>query len=206
MLKELVHKNKTYRRFYQEYIIPYSSMEEWIKMVRLVPTARNQQALKYLIVNDTEIKEQIFPTLKWAGYLKDWDGPAEGERPSAYIVIGIDQKISDNYIAHWTYVDLGIAIQTILLAAVEEGFGGCVIVAFNRKRLYEILKMPDYIDIKAVLALGKPKENVIWEDMKPGDRDIRYYRDDKGNHYVPKRPLSEILLNKWPEFEFIKNH
>ena len=205
MLKELVHKNKTYRRFYEDFEIPYSQMEEWIKLVRLVPTARNQQALKYLIINDTDLRQKIFPTLKWAGYLKDWDGPIPGERPSAYIVIGIDKNISDNYIAHWTYVDLGIAIQTILLAAAEQGLGGCVIVVFDKPRLYDILKMPENIDIKVVIALGKPKENVIWVDMEPGDTDIKYFRDEQGNHYVPKRPLNEILLNKWPNFEFIKN-
>ena len=205
MLKELVHKNKTYRRFYEDHHIPYELMEEWIGLVRLIPTARNQQALKYLIINDPQIREQIFPTLKWAGYLKDWDGPEKGERPSAYIVIGIDKNISDNYIAHWTYVDLGIAIQTILLAAAEHDLGGCVIVAFNRRTIYDVLKIPEHIDVKVILALGKPKENVIWKDMEPGDKDIRYYRDGLGNHYVPKRPLDEILMNKWPEFKFINN-
>ncbi len=206
MLKELIYKNKTFRRFYEDIEIPYSQMRQWIEMVRLIPNARNQQALKYLIINDQDIKNQLFPTLKWAGYLKDWDGPEPGERPSAYIVIGIDRRISDNYIAHWTYVDLGIAIQTLLLAAVEDGYGGCVIVAMNKPKQREILQMPDFIDIQAVVALGKPKENVIWKDMQPGDNDIRYYRDEKGNHYVPKRPLSEILLNEWKEFKFIKNH
>lgn len=205
MLKELVNKNKTFRRFYENYHIPYAQLEQWIQLVRLVPTARNQQALKYLIVNDPQIRQQIFPSLKWAGYLKDWDGPEEGERPSAYIIIGIDNKISDNYIAHWTYVDLGIAIQTLLLSAVENDLGGCVIVAFNRKELYETLKIPQYIDIKVVLALGKPKENVQWIDMKKGETNIKYYRDQQGNHYVPKRSMEEILLNLWSEFNFINN-
>ena len=205
MLKELVNKNKTFRRFYENYHIPYAQLEQWIQLVRLVPTARNQQALKYLIVNDPQIRQQIFPSLKWAGYLKDWDGPEEGERPSAYIIIGIDNKISDNYIAHWTYVDLGIAIQTLLLSAVENDLGGCGIIAYKRKELYETLKIPQYIDIKVVLALGKPKENVQWIDMKKGETNIKYYRDQQGNHYVPKRSMEEILLNLWSEFNFINN-
>jgi len=205
MLKEIILKNKTFRRFYQEHQIPYKLMEEWIKLVRLVPTARNQQALKYLIINDKSILEQIFPTLKWAGYLKDWDGPEQGQRPSAYIIIGIDRSISDNYIAHWTYVDLGIAIQTILLSAVENNLGGCVIVSFNKPKLNKILKIPKNIDIQSILAIGKPKEEVIWLDMEPGKNNIKYFRDEQGKHYVPKRPLEDILLNKWTDFKFIKN-
>ncbi len=205
MFRDLVLKNKTYRRFYEDYQVPYSLVEQWIDLARFVPTARNQQALKYLIVTDPAVREKLFETLAWAGYLKDWKGPEKGERPTAYVVVGIDRRISDNYLAHWTLVDLGIAIQTILLAAAENDIGGCVIVAMNKRKQREILKLPDYIDIQAVLALGKPKENVLQYDMKKGERDIRYYRDEKGNHYVPKRPLDEILLNKWPEFDFLKN-
>ena len=205
MLKDLVLKNKTYRRFDESVQVPYSLIRQWIELVRLVPTARNQQALKYLILTDPELREQFFPTLKWAGYLKDWDGPKSGERPTAYIIIGIDNRISNNYIAHWTHIDLGIAIQTLLLAAVENDLGGCVIVFMDKKKQRQLLNIPDYIDIQAVLAIGKPIENVVWIDMKPGQTDYKYFRDEQGNHFVPKRPLSEILLNEWDDFKFINN-
>ncbi len=205
MLKDLILKNKTYRRFYEDFNVPYDLIRQWIDLVRFVPTARNQQALKYLVITDPELRKELFPTLMWAGYLKDWPGPAEGERPTAYIVIGIDNRISDNYTAHWTMTDLGIAMQTLLLLAAENNLGGCVIVAMNKKKQREILHIPEYIDIQAVLAIGRPKENVIQFDMKPGENDIKYFRDEQGNHYVPKRPLEEVLMNTWEEFGFIRN-
>ena len=203
MLKDLILKNKTYRRFDESYQVPYSLLEQWIETLRFIPTARNQQALKYLIVTDPQLREKIFPHLAWAGYLKDWPGPEKGERPTAYIIISIDNKISDNYIAHWTLVDLGIAIQTILLSAAENDLGGCVIVAFNKKQLRNTLQIPDFLDLQAVLAIGKPVENIIQFTMDKNSSDIKYFRDENGNHYVPKRPLHEILLNKWDNFKHI---
>ncbi len=203
MLKDLILKNKTYRRFDESYQVPYSLLEQWIETLRFIPTARNQQALKYLIVTDPQLREKIFPHLAWAGYLKDWPGPEKGERPTAYIIISIDNKISDNYIAHWTLVDLGIAIQTILLSAAENDLGGCVIVAFNKKQLRNTLQIPDFLDLQAVLAIGKPVENIIQFTMDKNSSDIKYFRDENGNHYVPKRPLHEILLNKWDDFKHI---
>ncbi len=194
MIKDLVYKNKTYRRFYEDEQIDYQTLKDFIDLARLSPTARNQQALKYKIITDKQLRNELFSTLKWAGYLHDWDGPEEGERPSAYILIGIDNNISSKYIPQWTLTDLGIAMQTILLAAAEKGYGGCVIVAMDREKQRQLLDIPENIDIQAVIALGKPKENVIWTQMKKDDNDFRYWRDDKGNHYVPKRSLDDILL------------
>ncbi|MFW6268051.1 MAG: nitroreductase family protein, partial [Marinilabiliaceae bacterium] len=130
---------------------------------------------------------RIFPTLSWAGYLKEWKGPAEGERPSAYIIIFNDTTISDNY-----FCDDGIAAQSILLGAVEQGFGGCIVGSVDRLKLTEELNVPSHLRIVEVIALGKPREEVSIEEMKDGD--IKYWRDKAGVHHVPKRPLEEIIV------------
>ena len=130
----------------------------------------------------------IFPTLKWAGYLADWPGPAEGERPSAYIVI-----LGDKDIVPQTGVDHGIAAQNILLGATEKGLGGCMIASIDRKQLRRGLEIPDRYDILLVIALGKPKETVVLETVGP-DGDIKYWRDEDGVHHVPKRSLGEIII------------
>lgn len=130
----------------------------------------------------------IFPHLKWAGALKDWDGPEEGEKPSAYIVMLGDTEISKNY-----WWDHGLAAQSILLAAVEEGYGGCMFGSVDRKNLAMDMELPERYEIIMVIALGKPVENVV---MVPVEQDgsMKYYRDEEGNHYVPKRSLDEIVL------------
>ncbi|KPK85344.1 MAG: nitroreductase [Bacteroides sp. SM23_62_1] len=188
MLKDLILRNRSYRRFYEELPVTVDQLKEFIDMARLSASARNAQSLKYIISNDPAINRLIFPTLAWAGYLKDWPGPAEGERPSAYIIMLNDTTISTNY-----YCDDGIAAQSILLCATEKGFGGCIIASVNRDELARQLNIPDTYKIIQVLALGKSKEKVVIEEVGE-DGDIRYWRDEDQVHHVPKRALREIIV------------
>ena len=119
-----------------------------------------------------------------------WPGPAEGERPSAYIVI-----LNDTKIARKTDCDHGIAAQSILLGATEQGFGGCIIGSIKRDDLRELLAIDDYLDILLVIALGKPSEIVELQKLK-ADGSIKYWRDAEGTHFVPKRPLSDLIIAK----------
>ncbi len=186
-LELLVSKNRSYRRFYEDVRIDTETLKSLVNLARLSPSARNMQSLRYKIISDEKINQKIFPLLKWAGYLKDWEGPIKGERPSAYIIVLNDEKLSNNY-----YCDDGLATQSIMLGAVEKGFGGCIIAAINRPQLKEILNIDNKYKIIHILAIGKPKEEVILENIK--NNDIKYWRDQDQKHHVPKRSLNEIIL------------
>ncbi len=192
MIKNLIFKNRSYRRFVQSERIETNFLLELVDLARLSPSARNQQALKFLISNEVEKNEQIFSQLAWAGYLKDWKAPKEGEKPAAYIVILADTNIAKLDLASWVYTDLGIACQSILLGAVENELGGCIIAAVNRPKLSEILELPNNLKILSVIALGKPKEEIIIDEIK--NNDIKYWRDENKTHHVPKRNLDEIVF------------
>jgi nitroreductase len=187
MLKDLILKNRSYRRFFQEEKISIDQLHDWVDLARNSASARNSQSLKYILSTDEPLNSEIFGQLSWAGYLTTWKGPEEGERPSAYIVLLHDTLISGNY-----FCDDGIAMQSILLGATETGFGGCIIHSVNRNKLREILNLSEQYEILYVLALGKPKETVLLEEMKDGD--VKYWRDEKEGHHVPKRSLDEIIL------------
>jgi nitroreductase len=189
LMEQLIRQNRSYRRFYQDYFLAVDNLKYFINLARLSPSARNAQPLKYYISNQEPTNAKIFECLSWAGYLKDWDGPEEGERPSAYIVIAGDHSIADNF-----YCDHGIAAQSILLGAVEKGFGGCIIASVNRQKLREHLQLEKQLEILLVLALGKPRESVMLDQIgKEGD--IKYWRDDNRIHHVPKRQLEDIIIN-----------
>ena len=189
-LKELLTKNRTYRRFHNEIKISDEQLLEMIEMTRLTASAANLQPLKYKISSEATMNEQIFSTLKWAGYLPNWDGPIESERPTGYIII-----FNDNDISKKSEIDVGIVSQTILLKAIEMGFGGCMFGAIDRIKLNQILliKNTEKYSVKLVIALGKPKEIVELVDIKK-DESIKYYRDKKNIHYVPKRELENIMI------------
>jgi len=188
MLRDLILKNRSYRRFYQEVAIDMDTLRELVDYARLSASAGNIQPLKYILSNDPEKNSLIFSHLAWAAYLKDWPGPTEGERPSAYIIILGDKEISPYF-----WCDHGIAAQTILLGAAERGLGGCMIASVNKKRLQDVLDIPPQYEILLVLALGKPKETVKIETVD-STGDIKYWRDSKGIHHVPKRALDDIII------------
>lgn len=188
MLKDLIIKNRSYRRFYQDHKVSIDDLRKLVDLARLSASGRNLQPLKYYLSADAVTNEKVFSTLAWAGYLKDWDGPEEGEKPSAYIVILGDTRLSNNFMC-----DHGIASQSILLGAVEKGLGGCIFASVKREKLKELLKMEDHFEVLLVLAIGKPKEDVVIEDVVNGD--IKYYRDEKLRHHVPKRSLEEIIIS-----------
>ena len=188
-LKELIEKNRSYRRFHEEVEISLELLAELIDLARLSASAGNLQPLKFILSCDPEKNTLIFPCLAWAGYLKDWPGPSEGERPSAYVIILGDTQISQSI-----NCDHGIAAQSILLGATEKGFGGCIVGAIDRPRLRKALCIPPRYDILLVIAIGRPKERVQIETVGH-DGDIKYWRDDDGTHHVPKRPLNELILD-----------
>lgn len=188
MFRELVLANRSYRRFAQNESIDEAALRELIDLARCCPSAANLQPLRYVISCSPDRNATVFETLAWAGYLADWPGPEEGERPSAYIVILADTGISKTP-AH----DVGIAAQTILLGAAEKGLGGCMFGSINRDLLRKSLNIPDCYEIALVIALGKPVEKVVLEGVGP-DGSIKYYRDPDGVHHVPKRALDDLIL------------
>jgi len=188
MMKDLVLKNRSYRRFHEDVEVDSQTLRELVDLARLSASAANKQPLRYMLACTKEKNELIFPTIAWAAYLKDWSGPSVGERPSAYIVVLADKEISANF--NW---DAGICSQSILLGAVEKGLGGCIIANINKPSLKQALNIPDTYEIVFILALGKPKEHVVIEPV-PADGDIKYWRDAEETHHVPKRSLEDLII------------
>jgi nitroreductase len=185
---ELVKTSRSCRRFMEDRRISSDILTELIKMARFTPSSGNIQSLKFYLSATPQINATIFSTARWAAYYKDWKGPEEGERPSAYIII-----LSDTEIHSTIEVDVGIAAQTIMLGAASMGIAGCMIGSFNRRNLQRELKIDSKFEIPLLLALGYPAEKAVLEDMV--EDDIRYWRDQEGNHHVPKRTLEELIIN-----------
>jgi nitroreductase len=188
MISELVEANRSCRRFYEDHQVGLKTLEELVDLARLSASGANLQPLKYILACQPDVNAKIFSCLAWAGYLKDWPGPEPGERPSGYIVILGDTTISKEF-----GVDHGIAGQSMLLGARDKGLAGCMLGSINRKDLRPILNIESHLKILLVLAIGKPKEEVVIETVGP-DGNIRYWRDAQAVHHVPKRALSDLIV------------
>jgi nitroreductase len=188
MIRDLILNNRSYRRFDPSVRVERETLRELVDLARLSPSAANAQPLKFLLSCEAEQNERIFARLAWAGYLRDWPGPEEGERPAAYIVILGDTRLKPEF-----GVDPGIVAQSMLLGAVERGLGGCILASVKRAELAQDLDLPEYFQILLVIALGAPVEQVVLEPMG-AEGDIQYWRDEQGVHHVPKRALDDVIV------------
>jgi len=188
MIADLIKANRTCRRFDEQHRITPATLLELVDLARLSASAANLQPLKYILSCAPATNARIFECLKWAYYLKNWSGPEPGERPAAYLVMLNDTRISKTLDC-----DHGIASQSILLGAREKGLAGCMLAAVNRPKLSTVLNIPESLEIKLVLAIGKPKETIVIDNLN-ADGDIRYWRDDDLVHHVPKRRLEDIVV------------
>ena len=188
---ELITSTRSFRRFDESRRISGNDMEALINLARLGGSARNCQPWQFMGVTDPELCLQIFPYLAWAGYLSDWKGPEEGERPSAYIICFLNKDWHKGALKE-AWFDLGTATQNMLLGAMEKNIGGCRIGAFS-PRLEDIFEIPEHLELSLIVALGHPVEKVVL-DTVPEKGDIRYWRDQHGVHHVPKRSLKEVKI------------
>lgn len=188
MIHDLVKRTRSFRRFYEEVAIDCDTLRALVDLARLSGSGSNRQPLKYWLVCNPETNALVFPHLAWAGSLRGWPGPAEGERPAAYIIVLGDREIASSF-----GVDPGIALQSMMLGATEKGLGGCIIGSVQRQELRQALVIPERFDILYVLALGKPREQVQLETVG-ADGDIKYWRDPEGVHHVPKRALDDLIV------------
>lgn len=187
--KQLLVADRSIRRFDRSKGIERSVLEELVGLTRYCASGRNAQPLKYRPVTDPAEAAAIFPALKWAGYYTEWDGPAEDERPVAYLIQCLDTEIAQGLLC-----DDGLQLQAITLGATALGIGACIIKAFDAPAVAAALDIPARFAPRYVLALGYPGEKVRITDMTP-DGDFRYFRDSSDVQTVPKRPLSELIIS-----------
>ena len=192
MLKDIVKNCRSYRRFDERERIDRTLLESWVDTARFTASSGNAQPLRFTLVTDEKQCADVFACCAWAKALPDWPGPDVGERPSAYLVIcrDLDRALADTFTA-W---DEGIVAQTIMLQAVEAGYGGCIIGSFKKRSLSKVLGLSaERFQPDLVLALGKPIEDVRVVSV-PKSGSTAYWRDAEGVHYVPKRALSDVLM------------
>ena len=187
MISELIKKTRSYRRFDASRGITESELKKMIESARCSGSAANRQRIRYVLLNEKEDCDFVFENVAFAGYLKQWAGPTESERPTAYIVMMTQNEALDAILG----MDIGIAAQSILLTATELELGGCMIGSFKKKEIKAWLGKEGYYPA-LIIALGKPTEKVYLTNVKDGD--IKYFRDENDDHAVPKLSLDELII------------
>ena len=191
MILDLVRKNRSYRGYDHSRKVTVEELRSFAEVARLCPSSVNVQPLKYYLACEDPVVSIIQSETKWAKGLPELTLPHLGKEPTAFIVICQDTDIDPNISRYQR--DVGIVAQTMLLAAVETGLGGCMIGNFNAGSLHDVLKLDDNIKPLLIVAFGKPDEEIILTDVVDGK--TGYYRDENDRHYVPKRAVEEIIIS-----------
>ena len=189
-VKALIEKNRSYRRFDFGRKIPEDLLVALVDVARMSQSAANLQPLSYITVSKEEMVMKVHSHMRWAGYLPDWNGPVDAERPVAYIIVLGNTEVKQTY----REVDAGLAMQNMCISAAAEGIGSCMIGNLDRKILVELLEIPKQYEVIYAVALGFPVEQV---QMVPFAGDVKYYRDENQKHFVPKRLLTDILIKRF---------
>ena len=158
---------------------------------RLAPSARNAQELRFSLVTQGDTCKKLFALTRWAGALKDWGGPHPGEQPTGFITIFMPQGGNE-----LTFYDVGIAAQTIQLAASSRDWGCCIIKSFEHQAVPALLQVPADLKPALVLGLGVAKETRVVAPL-PADGNTAYWRDPEGMHFVPKRSLNDLIIGRF---------
>lgn len=183
---DAITQRRTIRKFSQQ-PLNLEMLKSYVEAARTAPSAANLQPLKYVTVTNRDVADKVFETLKWAGYLKGTYTPKENERPTGYIVVCVDSNISSaNY-----DMDVGAAVENIILAALSQGVGSCWLGSVDRPKLKETLNLSSELNISCVVALGYPSESPKEVEIKDGD--VKYYLDEDVLN-IPKRTLDEVLI------------
>jgi len=182
----IICKRRTIRRF-QDKVIPENILTKLINAARLAPSSSNIQPSEFIVIDDTQVVDAIFPYLKWAAYIEPAGDPPKGERPVAYIVAVINVRLKKK----GGEADVAAAIENILLTACEENIGSCWIHSVDRKEIKKLLRIPHHLDVNSVIALGYPNEQPVVEIAQKSV--IKYWKDEDGVIHVPKRILKEIM-------------
>jgi len=158
---------------------------------RLAPSAANLQPLEFVVVDDRDICAKFFPCLKWAAYVAPQGNPRPGQEPVAYVVVLVNTAVREKMFEY----DVGAAVENMILTALADGIGSCWLISIDREKAAQILGVPEGLRIDSVLALGRPAESPVVEELKDS---AKYWKDDEGRLHVPKRPLARVLhLNKF---------
>ncbi len=185
---ELVRQARSCRRFVESSPLGSADIRWLLECARLAPSARNAQQLRFISISHGPICDKLFPLTRWAGALKDWNGPKPGERPTAFIAVLMPEKGGD-----LLCYDVGIACQTIQLAATSRGWGACMIQSSERQGATELLNVPAGLKIALLLGLGVALETRVIDDV-PANASTAYWRDAQQIHHVPKLDLQELLV------------
>ena len=124
-------------RNYIDKEIPIETIKKIAQAGRLSPSASNRQPWEFIFITDPVIRKKISVQ------------PFVATAP--LIIVG---TVDRNVTAKWEKIDLGIALQTMVLYCTSIGLGTCFIGWFSEEVIRSICNIPDTHKILVLVTVG----------------------------------------------------
>jgi len=176
-LDEIIEARRSVRG-YTSQPIKVEDIKAIFESARVAPSTCNSQTWRFIAVTDRTVIHKI---------------AQEGMRPvvrnawietAPLIIVGCSQlDILANRVGslvtgiEYYQIDMGIAMEHIVLKATELGLGTCWIGWFHEKKIKEILDIPKTIKVLALLAVGYPKDTDATPVKKRKPLEGIFYRE-----------------------------
>ena len=152
-------KDRRSIRAYKGERIPKDKLDKLLEAARLAPSAANRQNWKFVVIENEQIKNQLVTACNNQAFVGT----------SSLVIAGIGDSAQK-----WHQVDLAIALEHIVLEAVELELGTCWIGAFNEDEVKKILKIPQDKKVVALLTVGVPAESPTARPRKAMEEIVAY--------------------------------
>ncbi len=184
-IKAFFETKRTYRKFLQRHVAD-EIIDKIAEAGRISSCGMNRQAMKFVVVKNSEYVKKINLLVKYAGALpKELGTPNANEIPDFFIAV-----IEDTGIAPASDTDAGLAIGNMTACAWMYGVGSCIMGAIDRKAIKELLDLSEEKILHSVIAFGYPKFKSYITEF---EGDTKYFLDADGNTCVPKKDKKSVI-------------
>ena len=189
-IMNLIEGRRTYRRFDESRHIPDEVIADMKRAAQLSSSAMNRQPLRYIYIRTPETVNAVFDITSWGGAIPNGGGrPKVSERPTLFVAILTEKELQTKF----TPFDEGLAASNLTLAAYAHGVGSCILGSVRVDELRNLLSIGDDLDVSCVIGFGYPAHKSTVKEVSMGE-DIKYYMDENRDYIVPKKSISDTIV------------
>lgn len=170
-------KSRQSVRAYTDKPVEKDKIIRCLEAARIAPSACNAQPWKFVVVDDTELKNSIADAtnnriLPLNHFTKQAPVHVVVVREKPNFTSKVGTLIRNKT---YTLIDVGIATEHFCLQAASEGLGTCILGWFNEKRVKELLNIPKNKRAELIITVGYPATDELRDKIRKNLEDIHSY-------------------------------
>lgn len=179
---EVVRKRRMVRHFTDE-PVDREVIDRILDLARHAPSAGFTQGQSFVVITDPTMKKAVADLCGEEGYVESGFDPFISEAPVLLVPCTSEEayhrryreadKLQDdgteiNWPVPYWFLDIGCAVQIVLMAAVDEGLAAGYAGAFDLDAVRDLLGIPSEVTPVGVIPIGHPAPDKRSPSLKRG--------------------------------------